>query len=132
MAGHGEKRARKWEQAIAALLSEPTLERAALATGVSVRCLKNWLASPAFAAAYRDARRRTMETTIGRLQGAAALAVDALLECLQAPSAAARVTAAKVILDKAVAGVELGDILQRLEILERVQGEKNGKPSLWR
>jgi hypothetical protein len=61
MAGHGEKKGRKAELAIAALLAEPTVEAAAARAGVSAGTLKNWLADPAFRRAYRRARREVVE-----------------------------------------------------------------------
>jgi hypothetical protein len=79
MAGHGEKKGRKAELAIAALLAEPTVEAAAARAGVSVHTLKNWLADPAFRAAYRRARREVVEGAVGRLQAAAGQAVETLL-----------------------------------------------------
>jgi hypothetical protein len=55
--GHGEKRSRRGEAAIAALLTEPTIEAAAAKARISVRTLKYWLRQPRFQAAYRQARR---------------------------------------------------------------------------
>ena len=56
MSGHGEKRSRKQEQAIASLLREATLESAAQAVGVGESTLRRWLQQPEFHRAYRAAR----------------------------------------------------------------------------
>ena len=50
--GHGEKLTRKQEQAVAALLEQPTVLRAATVAGVSERTLRLWLKDPGFKAAY--------------------------------------------------------------------------------
>src|SRR5260370_41508656 len=57
MAGHGEKFGRKKEDAIAALLSQPSVEQAARVAGVGTRTLVRWLQVPEFKAAYHKARR---------------------------------------------------------------------------
>jgi hypothetical protein len=46
--GHGEKFGRKKEQAIAALLSNPTIEEAAKAAGIGSVTLWRWLQDPGF------------------------------------------------------------------------------------
>jgi hypothetical protein len=58
-AGHGAKTAAVREQAIVALLSEPTLGQAAARCGITERTLRRWLAEDAFQAAYEAARRTT-------------------------------------------------------------------------
>src|SRR5262249_54032544 len=76
--GHGDKRGRKQEEAIAALLECRTVEEAAQAARVSPSTLKRWLQLPDFRAAYRQARRGLVEGAVGRLQAAAGQAVDTL------------------------------------------------------
>ena len=61
MAGHGSKLPRKFEQALAALLSESSVARAAAKVGVSEKTLRNWLKQPDFVAAYRDAQKDLVE-----------------------------------------------------------------------
>lgn len=65
--GHGTKIGRKQEDAIAALLTQPTLAEAARQTGVGEKTLRRWQQDPSFQSAYREARR----TTFGRAQQAA-------------------------------------------------------------
>ena len=64
MSGHGQKLTRKQEQAIAALLTEPTIEASARKIKVGYRTLKGWLTQPAFQAAYRTARRAVVDEAI--------------------------------------------------------------------
>jgi hypothetical protein len=78
MSGHGEKLSRKQEQAIAALLTEPTIEAAAVAVKVGYRTLKGWLTQPPFAAAYRLARRAVVDEAIAVGQKLTTQAMEAL------------------------------------------------------
>jgi hypothetical protein len=105
---------RKQEQAIAALLQEPTLEAAAARAGIGVNTLARWLREPPFAAEYRAARRRVVEGAIGRVQGATGAAVDTLVEVTKSGKKDAdRVRAAATLLDHALRGVEMADVLHR-------------------
>jgi hypothetical protein len=64
--------------AIAALLSEPTIEAAAHGAGVGTRSLYRWLQTPAFREAYRQARREVVSHGLAQLQHACAQAVTCL------------------------------------------------------
>jgi hypothetical protein len=124
MTGHGEKLSRKQEAAIIALLSEPTIEKAAAKAGIAKPTLWRWLQIESFQTAYREARREAVSQAIGALQRASGEAVEALREIMQdkeAP-ATARVSAARSILEFAIKGVEIEDILVRLEALENEGG----------
>ena len=78
--GHGQKRNRKMETAIAALLSKPTIAEAASTAGISEPTLLRWLKEPEFSTAYREARRESVQHAITRVQIAAAKAVGTLEE----------------------------------------------------
>jgi hypothetical protein len=111
MAGHGEK-TRKQETAIAALLTETTVEAAAAKAGVGYRTLKGWLAEPAFRTAYRQARRELVEGAVGRLQAATGQAVDTLLAVARdGAKDGDRVRAAVALLDHAFRGLTAADAL---------------------
>jgi hypothetical protein len=118
--GHGEKLTRKQEQAIAALLTEPTLEQAAALAGVSKRTLEYWLARPDFQAAYRKARAAVLERTVGRLVSGSGRAVGVLVECLESPRPSDRIRAAATLLAHAVGAVEVVELERRLSELEQV------------
>jgi transposase len=71
MNGHGEKRSRKAEQFIGALMSHPSIEAAAKSVGIGNATAWRWMKDAKFAAQYRDARREVMRHTTARLQEAA-------------------------------------------------------------
>jgi len=131
MTGHGEKFTRKMEGAIAALLAEPTVELAAARTGVSVVTLQRWQQRPDFRRRFREARRAVVEGAIAGLQRATAGAVEALERNLHCAVPSVEVRAALGILETAIRGVELVDLVERVEALEEQQkgdgNEDHGK-----
>lgn len=118
-AGHGAKVGRRQELAIAALLTAATLDQAAQACGLSKATLTRWLRMPEFLTAFRAARRAAVEAAIGRLQQATVAAVDALERNLTCGRASVEVAAARTVLEQAVRGIELMDLEERLDALER-------------
>lgn len=126
MAGHGEKKSRKREAAIAALLSEPTLEAAAQKAGIAPRTLRYWLDDPGFLREFRDARRAVVEGALARLQQAAGEAVDTLRRNLTCGEAGPEIRAALGILDQATKAIQLTDLVAQLEELRAlVEGKKH-------
>jgi hypothetical protein len=119
MSGHGDKLSRKQETAIAALLTEPTVETAAAKAGVSYRALKSWLTLPRFRQAYAAARQEVLERTMSQLLAASGRAVEALEANLDAYKAADKTRAAVAILTHAVKGMEMLDLAERIAELER-------------
>ncbi len=111
------------EALIAALLSEPTQEAAADRAEVPRSTMYRWLREVTFAARYRDARRDLFTHQMGRLQKTTGIALDTLREVMEDPAnpAAARVTAAKAILDLARQNIETADFEERLTALEEMQ-----------
>jgi hypothetical protein len=110
--GHGEKLSRKQEQAIVALLQHATIRAAAAAVPVNERTLRAWMRDPAFAAAYAQARRELLDVAVGRIQAATGTAVDTLVAVAKDGARDGdRVRAAVALLDHAVRGVELADVL---------------------
>jgi hypothetical protein len=111
-----------------ALLEHPTLEKAAVAVGVSDVTLWRSLQRPEFAEAYRKARREAFSQSVARLQHASNAVVGTLLRVMtdrEAP-AASRVRAADVVLQTALRGMEMEDIEARLDRLERSAEASNG------
>jgi hypothetical protein len=121
MAGHGEKLGRKQEEAIAALLSQRSIEDAARTAGVGTRTLLRWLQLPAFKAAYREARRAAFGQSIARLQQATSAAAATLMKIMVDPNAPAstRVRAADSVFNHAAKAIEIEDIEARVSELER-------------
>lgn len=123
--GHGDK-SRLHEKAIAALLTAPSVEKAAKAAGLSKATLLRWMQEAAFQQAYREARRRVVEATIGRLQSVTAEAVKALHAALTCTTPTVRVSAARAILEFSFRSVELMDLEERLAALEQRVGGHGG------
>jgi len=120
--GHGEKLSRKKDQAIVALITEPTMKAAADKIGITTPTLYKWLKLSEFKAAYREARREAVSVAITRLQQAATEAVEALRAIMNDASkpASARVAAARSILEMAIKAIEIEDLEVRIEELERL------------
>jgi hypothetical protein len=126
MAGHGEKRSRNQEAAIAALLGEPSIKKAAAKAGVAEKTLRTWMADPDFASAYRAARQLLVESARGRLQDATGEAVEALRKLLKSKHQPTIARAALGILAQAHKSLELDDHEERLAALEKLlNAERN-------
>ena len=123
MTGHGEKLSRKQEQAIGALLTEPTIFSAAAAVGIGEATLRRWMKLDDFTTEYRAARRQVVEQATARLQQASSGAVDTLVKSLEAESESVQLRAAMAILADATSTVELLDLEERLAALERSTGK---------
>ena len=131
VAGHGEKLGRKQEDAIAALLSQRSIDEAARSCGVGARTLIRWLKLPEFNAAYRDARRAAVSQSVARLQQATGAAVSTLLKVMIDPStpASTKVRAADSVLDHSAKAIEIEDLEVRLTELERATGATKDRRS---
>ncbi|ACL04491.1 phage protein [Desulfatibacillum aliphaticivorans] len=118
--GHSQKLSRKQEAAILGLLTLPTMAQAAESAGITSRTLLRWLKNEDFIEAYRQARREVVQQAVAGIQGAMSEALDTLRDVMKDAQAtpAARVSAARTILDMGLKGVELEDVLVRLEALE--------------
>ena len=125
MAGLG----RKQEDAIAALLTQRSVEEAARTAGVGTRTLLRWLKTPEFDQAYREARRAAFTQSVARLQQASSAAATTLLKTMIDPGASAsvRVRAAESILNHAAKAIEMEDLDARVAELERVATATQGR-----
>jgi hypothetical protein len=126
MPGHGEKLTRKAEAAIAALMSEPTVEAAAIQARVSHATLKNWLKRPASQQAYRAARRQIVEAAVIRVQQMAMAGTAELHKLLRSRREPIRLKAATTILTFAIRGLEQDDLVTRVENLEEAARNRAG------
>ncbi len=117
MALNNQKRARKQDQAIAALLEQPTISKAAKKAGVGERTLLRWLKLDDFQAAYRIAQREVLSQAIAQIHQATSESVKTFRSIMMDESApaSARVAAAKIVLEVAIKGVEREDRLTALE-----------------
>lgn len=118
--GNSDELSPQQEGAIVALLSDPGLTGAAKAAGVGKATLWRWLQQPAFQAAYRKARREAVEEARARLQQASGEAVEALRDVMNDQDAphASRVSAARTVLDMAMAATSTEQLEERLAALE--------------
>lgn len=107
------------QKAITALLTTDTIAKAADQAGLSQETIYRYLRDPLFLAEYRATRRDLMESTVGRLQNATDQAVHTLRRNMQCGTPGAEIRAAQVILENASKGIELTEIVERLEALEQ-------------
>ena len=106
MKAKNEKLPHKQQKALVALLSCATAKEAAETAGISDVTLFRWRQEPPFEAAYRHARRLSMENAITSLQSASSQAVDTLKFVMadEAAPASCRISAARCILEMAMRG----------------------------
>ncbi len=121
MTGHGAKFGRKKEEAIAALLSQPSIDQAARVVGIAPKTLVRWLQMPEFKAAYHKARRDAFGQATARLQQASGAAVSTILKIMLDKDApvASRLRAAESVVDHAAKAIEIEEIEARVSELER-------------
>ena len=128
-----QKLTAKQEQALIALLDCGEIKQAAETAGVTKVTLWRWLQSPDFQSRYRAARRQLVETAIAQLQSDCTIAARVLREVAEdreAP-ASSRVAAARTILEQSIGAIELMDLQERVEMLEKSLPVTEGKRS-WR
>lgn len=115
------------EKALAALLANSTIADAAKSCGLSQETLYRYLRDNKFVTDYRKARRQIVENSITQLQQASNEAVETLRRNLFCENPNAEIRAAQIILDNAIKGVELIDVIERLEIIENAIETENKK-----
>ena len=108
-------------RAIAALLSEPTIKRAADAAGVSESTIRRYLAKPPFRDAYETASRGALGAAMQQLHEGMGVAVQTLIEIAADPNAkpADRIRASNSIVDLGLRGREFHSFPERLAHLEK-------------
>lgn len=92
---------------------------------MSEETLYRYLRDKAFLKDYRSARRAPVESAITQIQKATAEAVEALQRNLHCENPSVEVRAAQIILENAVKGLELIDVIERLEISENAVEAKD-------
>jgi len=109
------------ELALQAVLSHPTLKDAAAAAGVGDATLWRYMNDPEFSRRLREARREAVGHAAARLQGGASEAVAVLRELITKEEAppAARITAARTVIDYSFRVIEQDELKARIEELER-------------
>jgi hypothetical protein len=122
------------EHAVVALLNHPTVAQAAQSIGMSQRAIYRWLDQPAFSRAYRRARREAFAQAIALTQRYAPAAVHTLARIMadESAGATARVSAATALLKFSRESVELDDLADRVDQLERAAPQLRGDARAWR
>ena len=111
---------RRKEMAIAALMANVTLAKAAAQAHISERTLRRWMRDPIFSRRYRDERTRVLGEVTNCLRQQSLKAVR-ILGCIAGSSrapAGARVTAARAIIELSFRGTELHELEERITELE--------------
>ena len=126
MTGHGAKFGRKKEQAIAALLTQPSMEAAARSIGIAVKTLRTWLKVPEFHRSYLDARREVVSQANARIQQNAGFAASTLLKVMvsQDVPASVRIRAALSVMQLSQKSLQDEDLEVRLTAVEDLLGTK--------
>jgi hypothetical protein len=111
----------KQAKAIEALLAEPSVARAAVASGVGERTLRRWLTEPTFRESLLRARREAFGQAMNVIQRYAVNAAASLVKIVGDTTAphSSRVSAAALVLKHARESVELDDLAERVDRLER-------------
>ena len=111
---------RRSEEVIAALMAGRSMRQAAQDCGIGYRTLKEWFASPWFRAEYGAAKQQLLDATINQLRSIGSEAVSGLYDVVTnvANPPAARVSAARAILEVLLRAMEVQDISERLARLE--------------
>jgi len=106
--------------AIAALLEQPTISKAAVAAGISHATIHRWLQEPEFRRAFMHARWRTVQQSIARVQSFSSEAISVLYDIMSDKSAPyyARLAAANSIISTGYKAVELEDHDERLSQIQ--------------
>lgn len=119
----------KQTKALAALLTQPTKEKAASAAGIGLTTLKRYLADPEFQAEYQKAVSEMIEDAAAQAKQSLSPALSCLREIVEDgdETATARIQAARSILEYGLRLTEIADILKQLQELERWRAESDGK-----
>jgi transposase-like protein len=118
-------RSRKQEAAIAALLTQPSVEKAARAVGINPKTLQHWMRTPEFDKAYRQARWANFSEQVARFQNAYSIALAVLTNLMNNPEArpASKVAAAEFVLEHTVQDLEQNDLRVRLALLREQESD---------
>lgn len=107
-----------------ALLEAPSIEKACELAGINKTTGYKYLKDEKFLMEYRKLRREAMQQVTARLQKTSEEAVNVLRDVMhdKEASPSARVQSAKNILEIAYRSIELDDIQERIESIERNLG----------
>lgn len=117
------------EGALSALLSEPSIRDAAKKAKLSEATLYRYLREPSFVERYKQARREAIGHLTTRLQAKADASAKVLSDIAEdeGKPASVRVAAAKAVIEYALKAFELGDLGERLKVLEEALKAQKGR-----
>lgn len=119
------KLGRRRELALVALLESRDLKEAAEKVGVSEVTLWRWLRREDFRNAFRELKKEAVSLAISRIQQVCGEAVETLREVMTlGKGEAPRVQAAKAILELALKALEIEELEERIEALEKRVNER--------
>ena len=118
----------KQTQALAALLTQPTKEKAAKAAGIGLTTLKRYLADPEFQEEYQKAVSDLIEDAAT----AAKQSLNPALSCLRKivtredVTDANKIAASRSLIEYGLRLIETFDIMRKIDELEKWRDETNG------
>lgn len=116
---------------IAELLSSPSVEEGCRRAKVAKATVYGWFKDPVFQAELKRQQEALVQQAFDRLKAGLAQAVGKLLELLQVEGQPGiQLRAAQALLDHGLKAVELQDLAQRVEELERAVSNQGGRQ--WR
>ena len=121
MSGKGGKHIteHRKQQAMELLLEGRRICEVALNIGVDERNVYRWLSDPVFKRELGEKRRVILDAVVARIRSATADAVDAIIALLKDDSSNIRLKAANDILLHSAKYVELQDVQERLDEIEK-------------
>jgi hypothetical protein len=122
----GNKKSRLYETAIAALLAEPTIAKAAARCGVSVSTMKRWMQDEQFIKLYRDSKALVLDTVKNQLRQLGEKAVATLGDVIDSKGAADsdKINCAKFVVNSLLSFEVTDALTVRLADLERNNSEE--------
>lgn len=116
------------KKALAALISSPTIKAAAKASGIGYTTIRRWLKEDeAFAQAYRDAAAEVMDDAVFLARNSITPALLTLRQIIsdKGQAGAVRSQASRTLLEYGAKLTERGDVLDRLDKLEKSMQEED-------
>ena len=114
------KKADKWQEVIAALLSTRTRQEAAERSSVSITTIYNYLRDPEFIRLYEAEKAKLLNDTTDHLQKSVTEAVNVLWDTLRDPDAKQtdKIAAARILLENNLKYSEFTQLFNRVRELE--------------
>ena len=118
----------KQTQALAALLTQPTKEKAARAAGIGLTTLKRYLADPEFQEEYQRAISSLVEDAATAAKQSLNPALSCLREIVTREDAADanKIAASRSLIEYGLKLIETFDIMRKIDELERWRDETDG------